>query len=173
MSRLFFVSSASFFFLISFAGCQDAGFDDRIATADRFSADGEYERAITEYENILADRDRLKLEAIHLGAVYVNRGNALMGLGRFKEALSSYDEALGVAENLPEAYANRAICLDRLGDHRGAIANYERALKEKPELGEPPGIIHRILHNVQESSTIKDRLEFLKKQLAESELKRP
>ena len=60
---------------------------------------------------------------------WLGRGYALGNLGRYKEAISSYDKALEINpdNNLP--WYNRGVALSNLGRHEEAIASYERALK--------------------------------------------
>ncbi len=62
-----------------------------------------------------------------------NRGTALGNLGRYEEAIASYDEALKIKPDNDEAWNNRGIALFNLGRLEEAIASYDEALKFKPD----------------------------------------
>ncbi len=61
------------------------------------------------------------------------RGNALGNLGRFEEAIASYDEALKFKPDYNRAWNNRGIALGNLGRFEEAIASNNQALKFKPD----------------------------------------
>ena len=60
-------------------------------------------------------------------------GNALYDLGRYEEAIVSYDKALEIKPDLHEAWYNRGIALGNLGRLEEAIASYDKALEFKPD----------------------------------------
>ena len=114
---------------------------------------GDYERAVEAFTKALELRPGEP-------GVLVNRANARMMLGDTRGALADYDEAVRLDPKFALAYANRGILKDRMGDAEGAIQDYRKALELDPSLGDPPGILKRILYNVPDE-TIKDRLEYL------------
>ncbi len=114
---------------------------------------GNYRRAIEAFTKAL------ELKPGEPG-VLVNRANARMMLGDTQGALADYDEAVRLDPKFALAYANRGILKDRMGDAEGAIQDYRKALELDPSLGDPPGILKRVLYNVPDE-TIKDRLEYL------------
>lgn len=59
--------------------------------------------------------------------VHANRGNALIKLGRWQEALEAIDRALRLAPGDAEDHRNRALALEKLGRHDEARAAYTRA----------------------------------------------
>lgn len=61
------------------------------------------------------------------------RGNELYALGRYKEAIESYDTAIQYKSNYHEAWYNRGISLNNLGQIEAAIASYDNALEIKPD----------------------------------------
>ncbi|PAX59692.1 tetratricopeptide repeat protein [Brunnivagina elsteri] len=63
-------------------------------------------------------------------------GNALVNLGRFEDAIKSYDEALKFKPDFHEACYNRGVALDNLGRYEEAIISYDEALKFKPDKDE-------------------------------------
>jgi len=52
---------------------------------------------------------------VDLPAAYYDRGNALNRLGRYQEAVESYDQALALAPNFTDATNNRRIASSKLG----------------------------------------------------------
>ena len=56
---------------------------------------------------------------------YYNRGNALTGLKRPKDALASYDKAIALQPDYAEAYYNRGNPLLSLKRYEDALASYD------------------------------------------------
>jgi tetratricopeptide (TPR) repeat protein len=65
-----------------------------------------------------------------------NLGNALLDLGRLKEAAASYRRALEIAPEFAEAHSNLGNALQGLGQFDDAVAQYQRALQIKPQYAE-------------------------------------
>jgi tetratricopeptide (TPR) repeat protein len=65
-----------------------------------------------------------------------SRGVALRRLGRYEEAIASYNRAISIKPNYPEVWNNRGISLDNLGRYEEAIASYDRAISIKPDYHE-------------------------------------
>ncbi|NJM77766.1 MAG: CHAT domain-containing protein, partial [Acaryochloridaceae cyanobacterium RU_4_10] len=61
------------------------------------------------------------------------RGNELYALGRYKDAIESYEKATQYKPNYHEAWYNRGIALSNLGQIEAAIASYDKALEIKPD----------------------------------------
>lgn len=82
----------------------------------------------------LADFDAAIAIDPEVGEAHLNRGAALMMVGRPGPAVSAITEALslGVAEP-HKAYFNRAAAREQLGDVRGAFEDYSAALQIRPE----------------------------------------
>ncbi len=66
----------------------------------------------------------------------VNFGNALQELGRYDEALASYDEALAIKPDYATALSNRGTVLQALKHYDKALASYDEALAIKPDYAE-------------------------------------
>ncbi|MGB5595240.1 MAG: tetratricopeptide repeat protein, partial [Crocosphaera sp.] len=64
---------------------------------------------------------------------WYNRGIALDDLGRYEEAIASYDKALEIKPDKDEAWNNRGVALYNLGRYEDAIASYDKALEFKPD----------------------------------------
>lgn len=62
------------------------------------------------------------------------RGNTLTSLGRFEEALASYDRALALDSSYMLAWNNRGVVLKEMKRLEQALASYDRALALKPDL---------------------------------------
>ncbi|PIB03528.1 hypothetical protein AMR42_18890 [Limnothrix sp. PR1529] len=58
-----------------------------------------------------------------------NRGIALVKLGRYEEAIASYDQALQFKPNLYQAWYGKAICYVKQGQVDEAINHLRQAIK--------------------------------------------
>ena len=99
--------------------------------AETLFEDGEYARALIDYDAALA------IDANHIHALR-GRARTLMQLGRLDESLAVFDAAIARAPDFGATYANRGILHDRMGHYAKAIADYEQALALDPELAEGP-----------------------------------
>lgn len=61
-----------------------------------------------------------------------NLGNFLRALRRPSEALGSYEQALAIKTDFPDACYNRGVALQDLGRNDDAIASYDRAITLRP-----------------------------------------
>ena len=67
---------------------------------------------------------------------------------------------------LAAAYANRGILHDLNNRHDQALDDYRRALQVDEGAVDGPGLFDKILYNTPKPSTIRDRAEYLERQLA-------
>jgi len=82
----------------------------------------------------LADFDASLSVAAGRGETHVNRGAALILLGRAPEALTAIERGLALGTDDPhEAYFNRAIAHEELGDLASAYRDYTRAAELAPD----------------------------------------
>lgn len=89
----------------------------------------ENELALTDFDSVIA------MEPRHAEAL-LNRGAALVQLGRHGEAVSAITQALGLGVAEPhKAYFNRGVARESLGDLRGAYEDYNTALEIQPDWG--------------------------------------
>ncbi|NIP74377.1 MAG: tetratricopeptide repeat protein [Gammaproteobacteria bacterium] len=149
-------------FYDSFLGENTPG-DLAYHAANRLFEDGEYARALEEYEAALEKNRR------HL---YALRGKArtLMQLERYEESLTAFNEAVRADPDFGATYANRGILHDRMGRYRAAIADYEHALRLDQELADGPNWLTRFLRlQPEKPPTIEDRAAYLRAQLAKPE----
>ena len=58
--------------------------------------------------------------------LFVERGDARCGAGRYEEALADYDRAIGLDPNLVAAYLGRCCANSELGRHEEAIEDFDR-----------------------------------------------
>ncbi|MEK8016509.1 MAG: toll/interleukin-1 receptor domain-containing protein [Candidatus Parabeggiatoa sp.] len=89
--------------------------------------------------HVLISRRYIKKEAASDIKDYTacfNRGNALDDLGRYEEAIASYDKALQFKKDYHISWYNRGNALRKLGRHEDAIASYDKALRFKPDYHE-------------------------------------
>ncbi len=124
---------------------------------------GSLAEAATRYEAILAVAPKL-FDALHLrGVVGLQQGDAALAakligqavkvdprnpvaqgnlgaaqarLGRFADAVASFERAIALAPNQPDAHANRANALAELGRPAAALEGYGRALALRPDHAE-------------------------------------
>jgi tetratricopeptide (TPR) repeat protein len=65
--------------------------------------------------------------------VLIMYGITLGGIGRYEEAISSYDKALEIKPDNDEVWNNRGFALGILDRYEEAIASYDKALEIKPD----------------------------------------
>jgi tetratricopeptide (TPR) repeat protein len=91
----------------------------------------DYARALVSYE------EALKLEP-ELAEAHVNKGVALVNLGRDAEAVAAINQGLKLNTGRPEiAYYSRGVAHEMLGNMRAAYEDYRQAATLKPEWQEP------------------------------------
>ncbi|MGB7449292.1 MAG: tetratricopeptide repeat protein, partial [Ornithinimicrobium sp.] len=64
---------------------------------------------------------------------YYKRGNELFDLGRFEEAIASYDQALQIQPDYDLAWHNRGWALFKLGQFEEALSSFDQALQIQPD----------------------------------------
>jgi predicted O-linked N-acetylglucosamine transferase (SPINDLY family) len=67
---------------------------------------------------------------------YNNQGNILKELGRYSDALMSYEKAIALAPNYEEAHNNKGNTLQDLGKYQDAVVCYDKALSLSPGYAE-------------------------------------
>jgi len=66
-------------------------------------------------------------------AFYSNRGIALRQLGKLGEAVASYDHAIGIQADYPEAHYNKGAALKECNELEAAVASFDRAIALAPD----------------------------------------
>jgi tetratricopeptide (TPR) repeat protein len=90
-----------------------------------FRAEGEYESAISSFDQLIEIKPDDKW-------VWNSRGNALSDIGRFQEAILNYDQAVKLSPINATAYCNRGVTQSALGDLDAAIQDFDQAIKLNP-----------------------------------------
>ena len=122
--------------------------------------DGHYERASEYFQSALEENPK------H-GAAIRGLSNSYVQLERYDDALRTIDKAITLDPQFAGNYALRGIIYDHLGRHELAMADYEKSLEMDPSVADGMHWLTRLLYNVQERPpTVKDRLEYLRKQFA-------
>jgi tetratricopeptide (TPR) repeat protein len=86
-----------------------------------------------QFELARADFDAAIEISPAIGEAWVNRGAAMIGEHRYKDALADIDKALGLGVKEPEkAYFNRGLAHEGLDDEAAAYFDYKQALVLKP-----------------------------------------
>jgi tetratricopeptide (TPR) repeat protein len=88
---------------------------------------------VHDWSGALGDTDLSIARVRTFGEAYVNRGAALLNLGRPQEALADLDKAINIGlDKVHLAYYNRGLAKEKLNDTRGAYADYKKALDLDP-----------------------------------------
>ncbi len=88
------------------------------------------------FQEALADLERfIKASPSHATGRF-NHARALMGLGRWEEAVAAFGDALRLEAGLVNAYYNRGVCRGKAGEHADAAEDFERYLERQPEEGD-------------------------------------
>jgi protein O-GlcNAc transferase len=69
-------------------------------------------------------------------SIYNSRGNVLLALQRFDEAVASYDNAIALKSDFAEAFCNRGAALQELKRFDEALASYNQAIAFRPNYAE-------------------------------------
>lgn len=107
---------------------------------------GRFEEALKSFKSVLA----LRPDADD----YYNNGIAFEKLGRFKDAVEAYDQAIAANPRFAEAYANRGNSLKELGQLEDALASINKAVAIDPGSTTAyynRGIVLRALGSLQEA----------------------
>jgi len=88
---------------------------------------------LNEPQMALADYDKgISMEA-NLGEAYVDRGAALIVMGRYDEAVSEINKGIGMGANRPEvAYYDLGLAEEALGNIRAAYEAYKKSTEIDP-----------------------------------------
>jgi tetratricopeptide (TPR) repeat protein len=104
-------------------------------------------------------------------SIHNSRGNVLVALQRFDEALASYDNAVALKSDYAEAFCNRGGALQELKRFDEALANYDRAIALKPDSAEAlcnRGLALQELNRFDEALASYDNAIALKSDYAEA-----
>jgi tetratricopeptide (TPR) repeat protein len=91
-----------------------------------FRLKGEYERAITDYDQAI------KLNPAFANA-WNNRGIAYKHMGDVDRAIANYSEAIWLSSNYTAAFYNRGVALEQKGEYDRAIADFNFVLRADPQ----------------------------------------
>jgi tetratricopeptide (TPR) repeat protein len=92
---------------------------------------GNYEEALVACEMALQEGDQ-RWGDLGLAYAWNQRGNALIGLARYEEALASANRAFALQPDYAEAWSNRSAALWHLGRYPEALAATEQAISINP-----------------------------------------
>jgi len=88
---------------------------------------------VHDWSGALGDVDLAITRVSGIGEAFVNRGAALINLGRTQEALTDLNRAITIGlDKVHLAYYNRGLAKEKMNDTRGAYADYRKALDLDP-----------------------------------------
>ncbi|HUO99443.1 MAG TPA: tetratricopeptide repeat protein [Rhizomicrobium sp.] len=88
--------------------------------------------ALADYEQAIAMGGHLSRS--DLGVAYVDRASVLCAMTRYREAIDSVNQGLGLGTSRPEmAFYVRAVAEDEMGDLRSAYFDYKQAVAIRPD----------------------------------------
>ena len=93
-----------------------------------------YEAIIVLDRALLIDFSKKDIELI--ATAWVNRGVAFLGLDKSEHALVSFNKAIHINPNDPQALSNKGVALHNLKRHNEAEHYYDQAIKLKPDYAE-------------------------------------
>ncbi len=100
-----------------------------------------------------------------------NLANGLLQLGRFDDALASFDKAIALKPDYLEAYSNRGALLNQVGRAEEALQSTDRAIALKPDYAEAHcnrGLALAALRRPAEALASYDRAIALRPEFAEA-----
>ena len=101
-------------------------------TSLAYSNRGEAYINVGEYDDAIADYDRIIAIDPNDAAAYNNRGTAKVHKGDYEGAISDCDRAITIDPNNAAAYDNRGVAKLSIGDYDGAIDDCNRAIAIDP-----------------------------------------
>ncbi|MEQ9551060.1 MAG: tetratricopeptide repeat protein [Coleofasciculus sp. G3-WIS-01] len=78
------------------------------------------------------DEDKWENAEGDAAAALLNQGKQQLKAQDFLGAIASFEKAIQIKPDYPEAWNNRGLALGNLGDYESAIASYEKAIQIKP-----------------------------------------
>lgn len=143
-------------------GSEETPGDYYVKTGNYRLEDGQYVKAVSEFEAALAENDQHVFAHLGLAIAYLQQGD-------HEKSLAAFNRTIELDPNLAVAYADRGILYDRAGEYRKALNDYKKALALNEEVLEGPGWLWRFLRNVEtKPPAIADRARYL-----EAELNKP
>ena len=92
----------------------------------------------------LEDYKRAERLTPNVGAIYLNRGAALIGAGQYDNALASLERSLDLETQEPHsAYYNIGLAYELLNQVEPAYRSYQKAVELKPEWSLPTEALER------------------------------
>jgi len=80
-----------------------------------------------------SQKDASSFDELDASEYWIKRGNVLLGVKRYEEAIQRYGLAIMLNPNSSEAWTFRGIALLQLGRYEESIASFDKALEIKPD----------------------------------------
>ncbi len=115
--------------------------------AEAFMASGDYESAVGDCTKAI-EADAADVELTNRNSttadLFICRARALLGAGRFSEALHDSEYSLTLWPGVPAALTTRGRVLEALGRRDEAIADFQRALTNAPDYDEAKTVLAKL-----------------------------
>lgn len=97
--------------------------------------EGKFDEAVALFNQSISEQQQSSSNTL-IDALHAGRGEALLGLKKYEEALADFDQAIKLNSNKARYYTQRGLVRDRLGDKPGALADFDQAIRMEPDNGE-------------------------------------
>ena len=133
--------------------------DDHYRQGNNAFTDGDYEKAIAEFnESLRLDPNQAQVHASR-GLVWELKANQIQAIFDYDEAIRLINEAMPLAPNEADVYYERGRVFWLKGDHDLAIADYDEALRLNPKHAKASGAKETAQNSKESQKAISDLKE--------------
>jgi len=143
-------------FVVNFSSVLAQGVDQKFDAIVQHIADGNYEKAIKEYQAVM------KMEPSYSGLCYNGIGSCYMCLLKYQDAISAFEKALSFAKNKGEKadiYINIGDCYECLGKNDRAIKCYQEYINLLPDGPSAEFVLEKISY-LQSGNTVSNNTNY-------------
>ena len=104
--------------------------------AEKLLEQGQFERAIAQFDKALAANTSMMENAGTIIYVYSDKAGALIQLERYDEVISTADKGLAIDNTYPVLWNNKGVALYKLGKSQDAVNAYDKAIVKATSIKE-------------------------------------